>query len=393
MRKVLALLLCMAPLWGQGQRRSASKRGIWGQCPGGPPISAAPRVDRQLNRLANETGGQAFNLRGADLDKMTAIMEARLKGNQGPIVLASGTLPDPAIREFHVPVDSISRSVTFSVTVELKCSINLLRPAGGPVETGPSFSITEFSSGRLVTVSPPEPGVWRVQVSGFGAFSVSAHADSDLHLDSFAFVEKGGRPGHEGLFPIRGQPVVGRAHMGQAGVSGPFRSVTFRLLSELGELLQELNLAAVDKEQFIGAVELPSEPFRVAAVGYDSTGALYQRVYPALLRQQTVEVTAAPGPDSVAAGATAVVAFVVRNLGARATFDVVIVDSAGAAQLASRRLTLATGASATVTAELLAPADAAAGSEIALTAAATSTSDPSISNGVALSLRVGSSRE
>jgi hypothetical protein len=106
-----------------------------------------------------------------------------------------------------------------------------------------------------------------------------------------------------------------------------------------------------------------------------------------------VEVTAAPGPDSVAAGATAGVAFVVRTLGARATVDVVIVDSAGATQLTSRRLTLATGASATVTAELLAPADAAAGSEIALTAAATSTSDPSISNGVALSLRVGSSRE
>ena len=48
--------------------------------------------------------------------------------------------------------------------------------------------------------------MWRVRVGGSGQYSVSVRAKSELELLSFDFVRVGGRPGHEGLFPIQGQP-------------------------------------------------------------------------------------------------------------------------------------------------------------------------------------------
>ena len=69
----------------------------------------------------------------------------------------------------------------------------------------------QFQAGRIVTIEKPAPGPWKVTVSGKGMFFLVAQAKSDLSLDDARFVEEGGRPGHEGLFPIKGPPRRGVA--------------------------------------------------------------------------------------------------------------------------------------------------------------------------------------
>jgi len=383
-----ALLLPVPAFSQQGQQRGGSRPGIYGQCPGAS-LSAAPTVDPAYSRLAEATGGQVFNLRGADLDKMAAVMEARLIGNKAEIVLAHGVLRDPAPREWQIPVDSSSKSVTFSVTVELKCSAAVLRPSGSPVSRQePNVQITELASGHIVRVRQAEPGIWRVRVSGFGKFSVDAAADSDLRLDSFQFVRLGGRPGHEGLFPIAGQPLAGSSHLVRANLNGSYRSAAFRLLSEFGEAIQEVNLTrAPGADEYNGPLDLPTTAFRFAVVGYDESGIHYQRVYPQLFRAQTVEVTAVGTPEEAPAGSTTEFFFEVRNLGPRGSFHVVAADSHGLSIRAEPGLvTLDTGASAGVRVRLVVLAGTPDGTGITVTAAATSAADANLSNGVSVSL-------
>ncbi len=276
----LAALLCVPLLAQEQQKRGGPKAVIWGQCPGGPPVSGAPRVDPNYSRIAAETGGQVFDVRGADIEKLGAVLGPRLAANAGSVVIANGSLRDPEPREWVVLVDSTARSVTFSTTIELKCAITVLRPSGAAVsQQEQGVMTTALSAGRVVTVHAPEPGPWRVRVSGFGFFSVQAFVDGPLRFDSFQFVRQGGRPGHEGLFPLEGMPVAGQPHMGRAELNGPFRSAAFLLVNELGEVLREVKLSRVDGEEFVGLMELPEEPFRVVVTGYDERGVQYQRVY------------------------------------------------------------------------------------------------------------------
>src|SRR5438046_6650737 len=100
-------------------------------------------------------------------------------------------------------------SATFSVAVDTLGPINLLDPSGTVIAPGqPGVTITDLSAGRIFTVSSPQTGNWRLQVAGTGSFSVAAQANSSIQFNSFQFVALSGRAGHEGLFPIPGQPII-----------------------------------------------------------------------------------------------------------------------------------------------------------------------------------------
>ena len=88
----------------------------------------------------------------------------------------------------------------------------------------------------------PTPGAWTVRVAGKGMFFLVLLAKTDLSLDSVRFVEPGGRPGHEGLFPIKGSPKRGVAQKLEVALSGALRNPAFRLISSSAETIQQLSL-------------------------------------------------------------------------------------------------------------------------------------------------------
>jgi hypothetical protein len=93
------------------------------------------------------------------------------------------------------------------------------------------------------------------------------------------------------------------------------------LLSSQGRPIQRVELDSVDATEYVGEIDLPALPFRVAITGTDERGALYQRVDAKLLRGELVEVLPS-SVDTITTGKDTALVFIVKNHGARARYRI-----------------------------------------------------------------------
>lgn len=141
-----------------------------------------------------------------------------------------------------------------------------------------------------------------------------------------------GRPGHDGLFRIQGEPVAGTPATLEASLpGGATTSNEFYLVSERRQTILKLEMREVSADQgfleFTGPVELPSVPFRVAVMGRDSNGRTYQRFFSNLFHAESVEISQEMHFDELAAGSTRQVTFTVRNIGFPRNFSIMVTDA------------------------------------------------------------------
>ena len=138
---------------------------------------------------------------------------------------------------------------------------------------------------------------------------------SDRDVLTARFVRPGGRPGHEGLFPINGSPIAGRPATLRIALSEPdARLPEFELFSAQGRSIQRIALERVGDDEFVGEIALPAVPFRVGVRGTDADGGRYQRMTGRMFHAETVEVVA-PALEEITGGADRSLAFVLRNHG------------------------------------------------------------------------------
>jgi von Willebrand factor A domain-containing protein 7 len=376
----LLVLVSTASAAAQSTRGQTPRR-FTGPCASADPVYA---------KVANATGGQQYLLRGSEIEKSGAVMESKL-AHSANILFASGVLRKGEPRDFQIPVDSTVESVSFSVTVDCKESIAVWRPSGDLVTPGGSagFIDTEMVAARILTVKRPETGSWRIRVSGTRGYSVSVLAKSDLDLIGFDFVRLGGRPGHEGYFPIKGQP-TSPDQTARARLSGPFQTATFKLLSEAGDFLQNLPLTTTDRKEFMGNVRLPGQAFRVAVEGTDERGLPYQRLLSHRMELQSIEITTLTPVEELKAGTTTKMSFQLRNLGTAGAFDatVVWVGRNFIRTPPPMRLALPAGGAAAIEADVDVPADATPSTELTISVAVTRKTPPASENGLALSVSI-----
>jgi hypothetical protein len=246
-------------------------------------------------------------------------------------------------------------------------------------------------------VTSPEAGEWLAEITGRGRYWIEAQAQSDIFFVSVEFVKKGGRPGHEGLFRIQGQPLVGTPATLQASLSASATKTTeFYLVNEQGQTIQKLQMDAVNSDrqflEFVGSVDLPNVPFRVALSGRDSNEKQYQRFFASLFHAEGVEVIAKPDLDELFPGNIKQVAFKVRNIGPPRTFKITVTDTHKfLSSVEPKELALGAGESGTVQVELTVPATTASGVGDDLVIVAASTAGPSTSNSSVVHLSVSSS--
>lgn len=402
--------------------------------------------DPVYDRIAQATGGQVFALQTAEIGQSGALMSKLIAGDQALLLAASGSFPGATTmaftpsslsspqgaqgeqgppanlpegtvvmnselflprlanmgpspnlvsspQTFTVAVDSGAVSVTFSISVAVKGGITLSRPSGGQVLAGQAgVTINDLSTGQIITVNNPGAGNWRLQVGGAGLFSVLALTNSSTQFYRFEFVRLAGRPGHEGLFPIAGQP-VDATNTVMATLFGSITTANFNLVSETGTVIQSVNLAKGDPnagpDDFVGTLTLPAQPFRVQLAGMETNGAPFQRIFPTFFRKQSVEVTTASAVDTLRAGFTTTLSFTVRNLGAQNTFQIAVGDDRGfITRVSPTSGSLAANASGTVEVDLTVPASTPKGTSETVSIAATSTTDQSINNGTTQFLEV-----
>src|SRR6266404_316818 len=360
------------------------------------PDACGP-ADSAYIHTANETGGIPMFLQRSEAVKALHLVRESTMNNMSTVFWATGTL-DGKPQAITIPVDSVTKRITFTFSVDTKGNqLKLTQPSGGAVTQGSaSTEVTELNCGRILTVSSPEAGEWRAEITGTGRYWIEAQVQSDIYFVSVEFVKKGGRPGHEGLFRIQGQPVAETPATLQASLSAKATKTTeFYLVTERGQTIQKLEIHAVNSDreflEFVGSVDLPNVPFRVAVTGRDSNDKQYQRFFSNLFHAESVEVSPKLDFDKLPAGSTKQFAFTVRNIGFPRTFKLTVAD---AHQFVSRvepkELALGAGESGTVRVDLAIPAGTVPGTGDDLVIVARSSVGPPTSNSSVVHLSVSS---
>jgi hypothetical protein len=238
-------------------------------------------------RTAEATGGQVFLFDRSEAGRSMVLMQYTDK-HDDTIFRSTGTLSTGS-REFTFPVDSTVESLLVTVTLQCLQSITVLRPTNTEVHAGePDVNDNRFRSGQVLILTRPQAGAWRVRIAGIGLFFVVAQAKSSISLDNVEFVELGGRPAHEGMFPVKGPVHQGEQRTLSVDLKAPPGETRFRLINSAGETLEPLEMHAGEGGEgtFEGKLTLKHPAFRMAAEGHDAAGYPYQRVLPRLIQVQ-----------------------------------------------------------------------------------------------------------
>lgn len=185
--------------------------------------------------------------------------------------------------------------------------------------------------------------------------------------------------GHDpGLFPLSTrEPVLGQAAYILARVHGPYATATFRFVDQNGQDIAPLSLTKhgphATLNEYVGHVQLPTQPFRIAASGttrdgssYDVNGKYFDRE---LYTPQPINITLVNRTGKPVAGSSMTVQLGLTNVGPPDTFNLSVSDTLGLASLATpSTVTLATGDTATVTVVLSGPSSAPSRWSVTLTA-------------------------
>jgi len=386
----MALLSVTASLaFGQTQSPTNRSRGF------GP--DACGPTDPAYIHSANETGGIPLFLQRSEAAKAFHLVRESTRNNVATVFWATATL-DGKPQTIKIPVDSVTKRITFTFSVDTKGSaLKLTQPSGGAITQGSaSTEITELNCGRILTVASPESGEWLAEINGTGKYWLEAEAQSDIFFVAVEFVKEGGRPGHEGLFRIQGQPLAGTPATLQASLSaGSTKTTEFHLVTERGETIQKLEMHAVNSDreflELVGSVDLPAVPFRVAATGQDTHGKQFQRFYSSLFHAESVELSPKLDFDELPPGSTRQVAFTVRNIGSPRTFKMTVTDARKfVSTVEPKELALGAGESGTVRVDLTVPAATAPGAGDDLVIVATAIAGPPTSNSSVVHLSVSS---
>ena len=350
-------------------------------------------VDPAYIRVAQETGGQVFFIRRSEVGSIFPLLEPSLAGDLRPMLVVNDQFTG-GDRNFDVPVDSTVTRVTFSAGAEAFASVRLFRPSGSEVlTTDPDVVYTQLPTARIYTVQSPGAGLWRMSLNGTGTFHLSVLGNSPIDFADFAFVEARGRPAHEGLFPLNGQPLLGEDRLARARMFGPYANVQFERVALDGTVLGPFALTPGHpggaSDEYVGSLVLPVQPFRVYARGTDATGAGFRRAFSPTFRGQSVKVELVTVGPSLPPEVTTTIEFRVTNLGAAGSFQITAIDDGRfVTQVAPPVISLASGGSTVVNVQLFVPNGTNPPFDT-LTVFARSTGDPDTGNSAIVGLPVG----
>jgi len=186
---------------------------------------------------------------------------------------------------FEIPIESGAKSMTVFAGVQRKDLAVLLRPDGTVQHDG----MQSYQYMLIATVPSPPPGVWRLELHGAGTYAVTGHVNpgSDgIQLIDVRFVEPGGRPGHEGMFPIKRAVKSGEKLTCSITMSGPAKDVRLIFVGRDGALLTSTDVQRVSDDEYAAECVVPDVPYRAGVSGVDANGRAFQRLTAGLWKPQ-----------------------------------------------------------------------------------------------------------
>src|SRR5258708_12137076 len=130
------------------------------------PDACGP-ADPAYIHTANETGGIPMFLQRSEAAKEFHLVRESTRNNVSTVFWATGTL-DGKPHTITIPVDSVTKRITFTFSVDTKGNhINLTQPSGGAITEGlAGIEDTELNCVRILTVTSPEAGLWDAELPG-----------------------------------------------------------------------------------------------------------------------------------------------------------------------------------------------------------------------------------
>src|SRR5438445_12951224 len=144
------------------------------------PDACGP-ADPVYIHTANETGGIPIFLQRSEASKAFHLVRESTRNNVATVFWATGTL-DGNPQTIAIAVDSVTKRITFALSGDTKDSkFKLTQPSGGAITEGSADTeITELNCARILTVSSPEAGEWRAEITGKGRFWMEVQAESHI---------------------------------------------------------------------------------------------------------------------------------------------------------------------------------------------------------------------
>ena len=296
--RILAFLTALA---AGSQAAGAPDRG---QEPG--PSAPAPkpsfvRIDPSFFATASATGGDFYFWEPGEFAAHAPI---EIPPDGEPVLLAYGELEPGGHIELRAPLDSTIGRLSLFAGLQGNDGIEVVLPGGERLmPNGTAVRVQQTRHMLIATIEDPSEGEIAIRLAGRGHYAVSlragrfpssaAEAPDLIELDDFTWVAPGGRPGHEGLFPLEQDPAPRSKTMYRVKVSGSRRSTEVSLIDGSGRELARLQTDPApgtdepdaqregnqdpDEERY-GTATVPSVPFRVRARGLDQLGHPYQRL-------------------------------------------------------------------------------------------------------------------
>jgi hypothetical protein len=340
--------------------------------------------------LANRTGGQVFILPRGQTSGITELVNLLSRSSAVDMLSVSGLLGTLVVTH-NFPIDSTITRMTVSISSTGTTNITIKRPDGSVVSPS-DVGVTKVpmtpsvGSAVIYSIVNPAVGQWQIVLQGSGDYSALVNGDSTIALDSFDFVSLGGRPGHQGYYPIDGLPQAGRTQKAIARLSGKTQSTCFELRTKNGQVLQTfvLNLPGADAGNLFGELSTPTQSFVVYAVGKDEKGNAFQRVLTTQLIPQHVSVIS-PIPVGLGKGQETTYIMQVKNDGIPDLFNFTALDNNKFIKsVTPSTANLATGKTQNVKVVLQPPVSATIGTSDSLTFTAKSSTDPDVINSAVL---------
>jgi len=248
--------------------------------PPGWPCVAGRAIDPAYLKISESTGGQLFLFQKGEAAQSLAVMSAP-HTHPATILRLVGNLN--GARDFEFPVDGSVESLLVLVSVQCRKEILVLRPSGSELTASNSAQSVDLAAGRILRVDLPEPGKWRVRLTGRGLFVLSVLAKTNIHLTGVGFTVNG--PPTEGKEQITRLPnaLFGSPQAIQLELYGQVSRLGMRLVDASGSPISEPDAPEKTGEgSYRTNIVLQAEHFRILVAGEDSSAWPFQRMYPVL---------------------------------------------------------------------------------------------------------------
>jgi hypothetical protein len=295
---VSALILCW---WGSGPLSAWEG---YNEPPRKPSYDQAGRlrINRDFFELSANTGGDFYFWAPGEFAASAAILQVPVTSD--PILLEYGN-SDQYVKSCPIPVDTGIGLLSVFVGAQRKDMVVLHRPDGRSTSANPALVAEQkFRHMTIITVENPEPGTWILETSGSGSYVVSARylygkrrydsgPGEGVDLLGVEFVEPGGRPGHEGSFPVKGKVRAGESRLCRISITGSISEPAAEFVSRYNKVLGRIKLQPYSGEsggELTGTCSVPSAPFRIRVSGRDAHGYPFQRVTAAMYAPEPARI-------------------------------------------------------------------------------------------------------